>query len=245
MLAVTKRLEALPSIDPAQKDYLARLCNNIVDVGSTSWSTLQNRQPDRAWTYLGNSFPDYPGLAVEIGDSQAWEGEQGVKNKAIGYEDDSRGMVTGVVYFDLEEQTIAMIGSISIFPDCPRVKYLDGTFSTHAVEVIPLTKVTDATYVDCLLPLKLVYFAPGNLLLNMLQHRQHDANITDIGFYFTFQEIGEIMKRVNYPTTSLSHAPILDPNNEPALLERPWEFAEAVRESLFTTPPVSPPYWTV
>lgn len=137
-----KRLNALSSLFPKNNEYLNALCQNVLDTGSASWHRLSNKIPDSTFAFRGARYT-FPGSIIKVSDSQSWERAEGVKNKAAQYEDDSGGMVAGVLYLGHGDKSIAMIGSKTIFPSSPPVKYLDGTLSTHAVEVIPLTSLKD------------------------------------------------------------------------------------------------------
>jgi hypothetical protein len=196
--------------------------------------------PDKALSFRGRAY-GVPAIIIEIGNSQNWEGNDGVKNKAIQYEEDSEGTVTGVLYLGLRERSIAMIGSRSVFPNCPRVKYLDGTLSTHAVEVISLTSLTDPANTEGLLSLKFAHFAPGGVLLRGLRPEEQN-----MGFFFTFKEILQMMESIDkdilpssLPIIPMSNPMAFVPLQGADLLEGAdsWESVEAIRASLFTTPP--------
>jgi hypothetical protein len=191
MAALSKRLDAIPTLFPDNEQYLTNLRQHIINTGSDSWPQLSNKKPDMALCFYGMKY-GMPGIIFEIGNSQKWEGNVGIKNKAIQFEDDSKGTVTGVLYLDRPGRNIAMIGSKDIFPDYPRVKYLDGTLSTHAVEVIPLTSLTDPAYAKCLLLFKFAHFGPGVILLQHLRDEEQN-----MGFFFTFKEILQIMESVD------------------------------------------------
>jgi hypothetical protein len=242
MTALLKRLDATPTLFPDDEQYLRNLRQHIIDVGSDSWPQLSNKKPDMTLCFYGMKY-GVPGIIFEIGNSQKWEGNGGVKNKAIQYEEDSEGTVTGVLYLDRPGKNIAMIGSKDIFPDYPRVKYLDGTLSTHAVEVIPLISLTDPTYAECLLSFKFAYFGPGVILLRQLRNEEKN-----MGFFFTFKEILQMMELVDkyFPLNPLPTIPTKISGDEdeesvedarrqePIEDARPWDSVEAIRASLFT-----------
>jgi hypothetical protein len=247
MTALAKRLDAVPTLFPDNKRYLGQLREYIGDTGSDSWRRLNNKMPDRTLCFRGMTY-GVPAIIVEIGNWQNWEAGDGVKNKAIQYEDDSEGTVTGVLYLGFRERSIGMIGSRSVFPDCPRVKYLDGTLSTYAVEVIPLTSLTDPAYTECLLPFRFAHFGPGGVLLQSLRPKEQN-----MGFFFTFKEILQMMESIDREIlpTPLPIIPISEcvgpiaQRFVPLEDADPWKSVEAIRASLFTTPPDSPPYCTV
>jgi hypothetical protein len=242
LAALSQRLNALPTLFPNDEQNLRNLLQNIVNVGSDSWPQLSNKRPDMTLCFNGMKY-GVPGIIFEIGNSQKWEGDDGVKNKAIQYEEDSKGKVTGILYLDRLGKNIAMIGSKDIFPNYPRVKYLDGTLSTHAVEVIPLTSLTDLTYAECLLSFKFAYFGPGVILFRQLRNEEKN-----MGFFFTFKEILQMMEAVDkyFPLNPLPTIPtkisadedeesVEDARRqEPIEDARPWESVEAIRASLFT-----------
>lgn len=191
--------------------------------------------PDGVFSYGGQQY-GFPGLIIAVGDSQRWEGKEGVKNKAIYYEDESEGKVTGVLYLSYRDRSIGMIGSKTIFPDCPRVKYLDGTPSTYTVEVIPLTSLTDPVYSECLLPLKFVYCGAKQVLRRSLKPAEQD-----MGFFFTFKQILQMIEMVSKEVSSSPPEDRFDPHNS-LKTKRTWDLATAVQASLFTTPPELLPY---
>jgi hypothetical protein len=252
MTALAKRLDAIPTLFPDNTWYLGQLRRQIKDTGSDSWRRLNNKMPDRTLCFRSMTY-GVPAIIVEIGNWQNWEGGDGVKNKAIQYEEDSEGTVTGVLYLGFRERSIAMIGSKDVFPDCPRVKYLDGTLSTHAVEVIPLTSLTDPAYTECLLSFRFAHFGPGGELLQRLRSEEEN-----MGFFFTFKEILQMMKSIDkdilpspLPIKPISEC--VNPIAQRFVLQEdanslenadPWESVEAIRASLFTTSPDSPPYCT-
>jgi hypothetical protein len=245
--ALSKRLDAIPTLFPNNIQYLGQLRRQIKDTGSDSWRRLNNKIPDKALCFRGRAY-GVPAIIIEIGNSQNWERNDGVKNKAIQYEEDSEGTVTGVLYLGLRERSIAMIGSRSVFPNCPRVKYLDGTLSTHAVEVISLTSLTNLANTESLLSLKFAHFGPGGELFQRLRSEEEN-----MGFFFTFKEILQMMESIDkdIPPSPLPIKPIsecVNPMAQRFVLQEdanslesadPWESVEAIQASLFTIPPDS------
>lgn len=197
-------------------------------MGSANFPSLVNKAADSAWGLVNMK---YPGLLVEVGNSQEWTGRPGVRNKAIAYEDDSGGSVIGTLYLGLKGESIGMIGSKAVFPDCSVARYLDGTKSEYAVEVIPLTSLED--YPQCLLLLKLTCFGAGQKLLPSLKPEE-----LDMGFHFTFKEILEMMKMVENNTTSKPGEEFTFEEHE-----RHWDLPQAIQKSIFK-PPTSLPYPT-
>lgn len=234
MTSAQKRLDAVPSLFPKNSDNLNVLRGDIVNTHSVGWPQMPHKLPDATFS-LGAQIFGSPGLIIEVGDSQHWKKERGVRNKAIQYEDDSNGMAAGVLYLGYGDKSIGMIGSKTVFPNCPPAKYLDGTVSTHAVEVIPLTSLTDPAYSECLLVLKFAYLGAGQVLLRSLEPEEHD-----MGFSFTFKEILQMMEMVDKAVTS--PAAVSTKQYRPLNLQRPWDLVASIKASLFKTPPKSPPY---
>jgi hypothetical protein len=196
---------------------------------------LRNKIADSAFSFYGTTY-GFPGFIIEVGDSQNWERDEGVRNKAAQYEDDSGGKISAVLYLGCRDKSIAMIGSKTLFPSSPPVKYLDGTASRYAVEVIPLTSLTDSAYSECLLILKFAYFGAGKSLIPSLEPEEHE-----MGFFFTFKEILQMMELVEKITPS-SPQPTDAKKFNPSEIQLPWNSDTAIRASLFTTPPESLPY---
>jgi hypothetical protein len=243
MTALAKRLDAIPTLFPDNEATISYLREEIAGMRSGGWSLLKNKMPDSTLCFKGAAY-GVPAFILEVGKSQNWATDAGVKNKAIQYEDDSKGTVKTVLYLGIGERRIGVIGSKAVFPDCPQVKYLDGTLSTYAVEVIPLTSLTDAMYEECLLLFRFAHFGPGAELLTQLQPDEEH-----MGFFFTFKEILQMMEWVdeNCLSNPLPIIPIPDRSRSlpiPQMNARPWNSSKAIKASLFTKPPVSPPYCT-
>jgi hypothetical protein len=236
MTSAKKRLDAVPRLFPENIAYLDELRGNIDDTRSGSWRRLSDRMPDSTLSFDGATY-GFPGFIIEVVDSQNWERNEGVKNKAVQYEDDSEGMIAGVLYLGYGYRSIGMIGSRSIFPSCPPVKYLDGTLSTHAVEVIPLTSLTNPAYSECLLLLKFAYFGAGQVLLRSLEPEEQE-----MGFFFTFKEILQMMEMVDKKVPSSPRPVDAAEKYDPLERQKPWNSVTTIRASLFTTPPDSLPY---
>lgn len=192
--------------------------------------------PDTTFSFDGTAY-GFPGFIIEVGDSQNWEKGEGVKNKAAQYEDDSGGMIAGVLYLGCGDRSIGMIGSKTVFPSSPPVKYLDGTLSTHAVEVIPLTSLTDPQYSECLLVLKFSYFGAGQVLLHSLEPEEHE-----MGFFFTFKEILQMMEVVDKIVSSGPKAADVVEKFDPLQRQKPWDSVVAIQAGVFRTPLESLPY---